>query len=344
MVVDIDNQPLVSVVVVTLDNINLLKKCLESLDGQSYKNVELIVVDNGSTQNIKSLLDWDFPDAVYIKLPKNRGFAGGNNAGFEKARGAYVALINNDAVASPGWIESMVNAAQLDRKIGMVASIIVDGNDTLVLDSLGLGLAFDGMSRQSFRGKEVPKLSAPMEVLMPSGCACMYRASALKEAGFFDEDFFAYCEDSDLGLRLRFAGWKAVAAPDAIVTHHYSMTMGRYSSRKLYLVERNHYWVAVKNFPLIAVAFIPFVTLWRYLLTASLLAGGGNSSVAPVRESGMLPLLSAVIKGNLDMLVKLPNMLKKRVSNRKVRRLGTLAQLSLMRKFMLPMREIMGEK
>ncbi len=340
---DINNQPLVSVIVVTLDNINLLKKCMESLDGQSYKNIEVIVVDNGSTDNIKSLLDWDFPEAVYIRLPENRGFAGGNNAGFAKTRGQYVALINNDAVASPGWIESMVNAARADQKIGMVASVVVDGNDPRSLDSIGLGLAFDGMSRQAFRGEPVPRLIAQVEVLMPSGCACMYRASALKEVGFFDEDFFAYCEDSDLGLRLRFAGWKAVAAPGAVVTHYYSMTMGKFSSRKLYLVERNHYWVAVKNFPLIVLPLIPFVTLWRYLLSLYLLAGRGKSA-EPLTENGALPLLSAVARANIDMLLKLPKMLKKRFSNRKSRRLGTAAQLSLMRKFALPMRKIMGEK
>ena len=344
MVVDVDNQPLVSVIVVTLNNISLLKKCMESLDSQSYKNVEVIVVDNGSTDKIKSLLDWDFPDALYIRLPKNRGFAGGNNAGFKKARGEYVALINNDAVASPGWIEAMVNAAQADRKIGMVASIIVDGNDKFVLDSIGLGIAFDGMTRQAFRGKPMPQLSAPMEVLMPSGCACMYRASALKEARFFDDDFFAYCEDSDLGLRLRFAGWKAVAAPDAIVTHYYSMTMGRYSSKKLYLVERNHFFVAIKNFPFIAFAFIPFVTMWRYLITLYLIGGGGSAAPEPLRDSGALSLLSAVVRANLDMLLQLPKMLKKRLLHRKLRKLSTLAQLSLMRKFALPMRKIMGEK
>ncbi len=344
MMVDKDNQPLVSVIVVTLNNINLLKKCLDSLGRQSYKNVEVIVVDNGSTDKIKSLLDWDFPDVVYIRLPENLGFAGGNNAGYEKARGEYVALINNDAVASPGWIESMVNAAQSDGKIGMVASIIVDGNNTLLLDSIGLGLAFDGMSRQAFRGKPVPKLSTPMEVLMPSGCACMYRASALKEAGFFDDDFFAYCEDSDLGLRLRFAGWKAVAAPGAIVTHYYSRTMGRYSTKKLYLVERNHFFVAVKNFPLIALPFIPFVTLWRYLITLYLVAGGGSAAPEPLRDSGALQLFSAVIKARFDTMGKLPKMLKKRLLNRQLKRLGTLAQLSLMRKFSLPMRRIMGEK
>ncbi|MFQ5431556.1 MAG: glycosyltransferase family 2 protein [Nitrospinota bacterium] len=342
--VDMDSQPLVSVIVVTLDNIHLLKRCLTSLDGQSYKNVEVIVVDNGSTENIKSLLDWDFPEAVYVRLPENRGFAGGNNAGFAKARGQYVALINNDAVASPGWIESMLNAALPDPKIGMVASVVVDGNDRQSLDSIGLGVAFDGMSRQAFRGKPIPQLSAPMEVLMPSGCACMYRASALKEAGFFDEDFFAYCEDSDLGLRLRFAGWKAAAAPGAVVTHYYSMTMGRYSSRKLYLVERNRFWVAVKNFPAVALPLVPFVTLWRYLLTVFLLAGRGSSAAGATSDNGVLPLLSAIMRANVDMMIKLPKMLKKRASNRKLKRVGTLAQLSLMRKFRLPMRRIMGEK
>lgn len=336
--------PLVSVIVVTLDNSDLLKKCLESLEAQTYKNMEVIVVDNGSTENIKSLLDWDFPDTLYIRLSENRGFAGGNNAGFEKARGDYIALINNDAVASPGWIESMAAVAESDPEIGQVASLILDGNDMDTMDSIGLGIAFDGMSRQAHRGEPPSDLDAPMEVLAASGCACMYRASALKEAGFFDEDFFAYCEDTDLGLRLRFAGWKAVAAPGAAVTHYYSRTLGKMSGQKLYFVERNHFWVAVKNFPLIILPLVPFATLWRYLVTALLLARRSPGVDGLLEENGLASVVRSFAKAYIDMILKLPSMLRKRAANSRQRSVGTAGKLSLMRKFRLPMRQIMGEK
>lgn len=332
--------PLVSVIVVTLDNSVLLEKCLKSLKSQSYKNLEVICVDNGSKENIKSVLDAVYPGCIYIRLEENLGFAGGNNEGFKKASGEYLALINNDAVASPGWIESMAAVLDNDPEVGQAASIIVDGNDPQALDSIGLGIAFDGMSRQVHKGEPVPELKEPKPVLVASGCACMYRAAALKEVGFFDDDFFAYCEDTDLGLRLRFAGWKAAAAPGAVVTHFYSRTLGKYSRDKLFLVERNHFWVVVKNFPLILFPLVPFVTLWRYLLSAMLLTRR-TPNVTKLREGGVFSLFWAVVRAYFSMLLKLPAMLRKRAKNAGIKKLGPWGEIALLREFMLPMEKIL---
>lgn len=214
-----NREPLVTIIVVTVNNINLLRNCLTSLRAQDYKPVEIIVVDNGSDEDIQGMLSCEFPDIIGIRLDKNYGFAEGNNRGIERARGKYIALINNDAVATPQWISSMVSTAESDDKIGAVASIVVDGNKPKVLDSFGVGIALDGMSRQAMRGMPVPHINQAEEVLLFSGCACLLRSEALKEVGFFDKDFFAYCEDTDLGLRLRWAGWRIVVAPDSYVHH-----------------------------------------------------------------------------------------------------------------------------
>jgi len=112
----------------------------------------------------------------------------------------------------------------------------------------------------------VPNPDKPKEVMLFSGCACLLRMEALNEVGLFDEDFFAYCEDTDLGLRLHRSGWKIVVAPDAYVHHYYSMTGGKFSLQKIYWVERNHLWVAIKNFPWFLLTILPFVTAWRYLV------------------------------------------------------------------------------
>ena len=155
---------------------------------------------------------------------------------------------------------------KMTGSIGAVGSIILDGNRPGFLDSCGVGIAFDGMSQQAMRGRLPPVLRRPKEVLLVSGCACLFRRKALQEVGLFDEDFFAYCEDTDLGLRLRRAGWKAVIAPGAEVKHYYSMTTGRFSLQKLYWVERNHLWVVVRNFPAVIFPLVPLITLWRYFL------------------------------------------------------------------------------
>lgn len=337
-------QPLVSVVVVTLNNSDLLKKCLESIEAQSYKNIELIVVDNGSSENIKSLLEWDFVDVVYIRLDKNHGFAGGNNVGIKKAKGDYVALINNDAVASPAWIESMVTVAEADPVVGQVASIIKDGDNTDILDSMGLGVAFDGMSKQARCGEDVPDMKLPEEALMPSGCACMFRSSALKKVGLFDEDFFAYCEDADLGLRLRFAGWKAVTAPGGVVTHYHSMTTGRYSIKKVFFVERNHFWVAVKNFPLILLPLVAPVTLYRFLLAGFYMLKGKGSMKGFGQNNSRAVLLSTLFKAYVGVILKLPAMFMKRFAIYKNSKLGTFQKIAILKKFKLPMSAILGAK
>ena len=122
------------------------------------------------------------------------------------------------------------------------------------------------MSRGDFRGRLYSTLrDVPETVLLPSACAALYRREMLDDTGFFDEKFFAYCEDTDLGLRARRAGWQARLAKNAIVYHKYSVTAGSFSPFKLFLVERNHFWAVFKSFPAILLLLMPLTTLMRYL-------------------------------------------------------------------------------
>ena len=334
--------PLVTVIVVTLNNLNLLRDCLRSLYAQVYGAIEIIVVDNGSDEDIRSMLAKEFPEVRAVRLDKNHGFAGGNNRGIKIAQGKYVALINNDAVASPQWISSLVATAESDANIGAVASVVIDGNRPEVLDSCGVGIALDGMSRQAMRGMPVPQLTQPKEVLLFSGCACLLKREALKEVGLFDEDFFAYCEDTDLGLRLRRAGWKIVVAPGAYVQHFYSMTGGKFSLQKIYWVERNHLWVAIKNFPWFLLAFLPLITGWRYMVQGySVLRGTGELNRF-TESNDLAAIVSTYLKAYVDMLTKLPVMLLKRQKFRKNRHLSNINIFRLILKFHLSIYEIIG--
>jgi len=337
-----DNLPLVTAVVVTLNNLNLLRNCLTSIYAQDYGAIEIIVVDNGSEEDIRGMLAKEFPEVRIVRLDKNHGFAGGNNRGIETAQGKYVALINNDAVAAPQWISSLVATAESDPGIGATASIIIDGNRPEVLDSCGVGIALDGMSRQAMRGMPVPNPVKPEDVLLFSGCACLLKMEALNEVGLFDEDFFAYCEDTDLGLRLRRAGWNIVVAPGAYVHHYYSMTGGKFSLQKIYWVERNHLWVAIKNFPWFLLAMLPFVTAWRYL-TQGYFVLKGIGELNKFTESNSLPtIVSAYLKAYIDMFEKLPSMLEKRWLFRKKQRLSNIDMFRLILKFRLSIKEIIG--
>jgi GT2 family glycosyltransferase len=338
--VKIFSSPLVSVVVASFNQKELLCRCLESVFQQEYRPIEVIVVDNGSNEDIVDTVTAEFPDCRVLRNEVNLGFAGGYNRGIQNAAGEYVAILNNDAIVSPQWLSSLVAAAQMDDSIGAVGSIILDGNRPRVLDSCGVGISFDGMSRQAMKGRVPPVLSGPRDVLLVSGCACLFRMRALGEIGLFDEDFFAYCEDTDLGLRLRWAGWRAVVVPGCEVIHYYSMTTGKFSLDKLFWVERNHVWVAVKNFPLLLLSLFVFVTIWRYFV--QLYAGMfGSEELREFRKKkGLSAVIATVVRANIAAFQGIPRMMNKRKSFAAKRRISSSKMMKLLMTFRLPLLEI----
>ncbi len=334
--------PLVSVIVVTVNNLDLLRNCLDSLFKQDYAPIEIIVVDNGSDEDVQGMLATEFPEVRVIRLDRNQGFAGGNNRGIEISKGKYIALINNDAVAEPQWISAMVAAAEANTTVAAVASIIIDGNRPEVLDSCGVGIGLDGMSRQAMRGMPVPKLTQPKDVLLFSGCACLLCRDVLNEVGLFDEDFFAYCEDTDLGLRICRAGRKIVAAPNAYVKHFYSMTAGKFSLKKIYWVERNHLWVAIKNFPWPLLAAVPVFTAWRYLAQGHSVLNRTGELNQFTKNTNWTSLVLTHIKAYIDMAVKLPAMMAKRRAIHQKLCLTNSDMFRLIWKFRMTFDEIIG--
>lgn len=335
-----DLTPMVSIVVVCFNGLEITRRCLESLFSQDYPSKEIIVVDNGSQEDIRGMVAELFPQACFIRLNSNHGFAGGYNRGMEAARGKYIAIINNDAVASLQWVSALVAVAEKDRKTGAIASIIIDGNKPNALDSCGVGMALDGMSRQLMRGQAPPDLKAPKEVLVPSGCACLFRIDALKAVGLFDETFFAYCEDTDLGLRLRWAGFKTVVAPDAQVTHYYSMTTGKYSLQKVFWVERNHLWVAVKNFPVLLLLLIPFATAWRYIVQIYAILSRSGDLNSFTGQSDFLHVAATIMKAYLSAVFGIPSILQKRFLLMRECRIGHFEMIKTIWHFKMSMAKV----
>jgi GT2 family glycosyltransferase len=315
--------PLVSVVVVNWNGLAYLPGCLESLDRQTYPRTEIVVVDNGSTDGSVAFLRRAWGSRLtLVEHAANLGFAGGNNAGFAVAKGAYVALLNNDAVAAPDWIAALVRAAEGDRRIGMCASKVYVHGRPGVLDSAGLLLSGDGIGRGRGRLEaDGPAYAREEDALLPSGCAALYRRAMLDEIGLFDPEFFAYCEDSDLGLRGRLAGWRCRYVPDAVVHHRYSGSTSPYSSFKAFHVERNRIWVVVKCFPLPLVVTSLGYTLARYAVQSwAALSGRGAAGRIAERASALsLALILARAWG--AALRRLPEMWRRR---RRVQALRTV--------------------
>jgi len=244
---------------------------------------------------------------------RNIGFAGANNQGLQQSQGEYIALLNSDAIAEPQWLEEMLRVANEHPGIGMVACKILTDQDPTLIDGTGMNIYPDGMSRARGRlEKDEGQYDRQEEVLLPSGCAALYRKSMLDRIGHFDDDFFAYCEDIDLGLRARLAGWSCVYAPRARVRHIYSGGDRGVSTMKALNVERNHVWVAVKNFPLRLLIAAPLYSGWRWLHQAGSLLKGTGMGGRFISEHSSSRLLLIFIRAYVEALGKLPVMLMKR--------------------------------
>lgn len=330
--------PAISVVVVNYNGEDFLSDCLNALRSQTFTDFEVIVVDNGSTDGSPDLLRDRFQWVRVIRLAENTGFARGNNIGFASSAAKYVATLNNDTIVSGGWLQALHEAAEADSNIGMAASKIYLGREGSELDSAGMLIYPDGMSRQRGHGQIDPEVEGtgrfdrPEEVLFPSACAALYRRAMLDDVGFFDEDFFSYCEDSDLGLRARLAGWKAVFAPRAVVRHLYSGTGGRYSEFKAFHIERNHFMVLLKDMPPSYIIMFPFYAAWRYTVQLFGLLTGKGSAARFAEGHGKSGLISVIFRAWWAVLAGLPGILGKRQKIWSRRRITRKAYADLLKR------------
>ncbi len=223
-----------------------LRECVESLHRQTRSDFQVVVVDNSGQQRVRA--NETAPGAQIIENARNVGFGAAVNQAAEAFPAAYLAVLNDDAVAQPGWLDALVRALEARPDAGMCASQVRLFGEA-GLDSAGMLVARDGSSKQRGHGGLPQDFPVAEETLFPSGSAALYRTAMLEETGGFDDHFFLYCEDTDLGLRARWAGWKCLYVPQAVVEHHYSHSAGRASPLKAYYVERNRIFVLMKNFP-----------------------------------------------------------------------------------------------
>ena len=241
------SQP-VAVLIVSYNSAQLLKDTLGGLSRQTFRNFSTLVLDNGSHEEP---VEENFPGVEVVRLPKNIGFAGANNRGIELcARSRWIALLNPDAIPAVDWLERLVAAAEEKPAVACFASRMIQAERPDVLD--GAGDAYHVSGRVWRRGYGVPTdghYSNGEEVFSACAAAALYRRSAIEAAGGFDEDFFCYLEDVDLGFRLRLAGYRCFYVPDAVVYHVGSATTGKDSDFAVYHGHRNLVWTYVKNMP-----------------------------------------------------------------------------------------------
>jgi GT2 family glycosyltransferase len=247
------------VIVVNWNSGPYLRKCLHAVLHQSVPIEKIIVVDNASTD--ASLLETEdlLPHVQLIQLPHNAGFAAGNNIAVKAAEGCeWIAFLNVDAFPEPDWLERLLAAAQSRPEGALFGSRMIQALDPERLDGVGDSYHVSGVHWRIGHGQNVrDPIKYDAEVFSVCGAAMLCRRDLFLEVGGFDESFFCYAEDVDLGFRLRLRGHRCWYVADSTVYHVGSATTGKRSDFAVYHGHRNLVWVYFKN--------MPGPLLWLYL-------------------------------------------------------------------------------
>jgi GT2 family glycosyltransferase len=333
--------PRASVIIVNRNGGTLLAECLASLAAQTIRDFEIIVVDNGSTDESLATVAAAAPGARVVRFQENTGFARGNNEGFAVATGALIVTLNNDARLAPECLAELVAAAERHPAAGMFAPKTLISTDPTRIDSAGLLIYADGVYRpRGWQEPDGPTFDVEEEVVFPCASAALYRRAMLDDVGTFDEDYFLYLEDADLGMRGRLAGWGCVYVPRAVAFHLKSSTAGKHSKVKAYHVERNRVFNLVKHAPLPILLLSPLLTAYRYGLQAFAALTKRGASGGFVRDYSRRELFAILVHAYGDALRALPAMWRKRRAIARRRRISRSAVYRLFFRFRLPARDL----
>ena len=252
--------PLVSVIIVTWNSKKHLSICMDHFLTQTFQDFEVILVDNGSEDHALDELQEKYPPLrlQIERLDANLGFAVANNIGASLACGKWLALLNTDAFPEPDWLEQLLYATDQNPECSFFASRQIQFNTPHLLDGAGDAYHVSGLAWRRYYNRPAKHLGLqPAEVFSPCGAAALYLREDFLQAGGFDEDYFSYFEDVDLGFRLRLIGKKCLYVPQAVVYHVGSASTGKRSDFSIYYGYRNLIWTFIKN--------MPSPLIWLYL-------------------------------------------------------------------------------
>ena len=253
----------VSVVIPNFNGIAFLDSVLASLEGQTLSNFEVILVDNGSTDGSCSFVTANYPWVHLIELSENFGFCGAVNAGIRAAKAPYVLLLNNDTEVKEDFVEEMLAAIRRHKNAFSCGARMVQYHDRDRLDDVGNYYCALGWSFARGRGKDIHAYETEDKIFSACAGAAIYHKKIIEKIGYFDEEHFAYLEDTDIGYRARIYGYENWYAPKAIVYHVGSGTSGsRYNQFKTRYSSRNNIYLIYKNMPLLQIILnLPFLAV-----------------------------------------------------------------------------------
>jgi GT2 family glycosyltransferase len=327
-------------VVVNWNGRAFVLEAIESLLAQDLPGVEVVVVDNASTDGSDRCIEERFAGRMrLLRNGRNMGWGAANNVAIRSTEAPHVVLLNSDARAEPSFVREMLSAAEGDPSVGMVAAKVLDHGRPTVIDTVGHLLYPDGLNRGRGRLEEDRgQYDAEREALFPSGAAALYRRTMLDEIGLFDESFFLYGDDAELGLRGRLAGWRCTLAPRAVAYHRYSANAGAYSTLKAYHVERNRIWLLLKLLPWSWIVLSPLYTTLRLALQGLGVSTGRGAAGRFAAERSFFQLVAVTLHAWASAMRGAPRILSER--RRVLRRLSTAEIVSLLAAHRLGAREV----
>jgi GT2 family glycosyltransferase len=248
-------KPLISILIVNFNGSRFLKVCFDSLRKCTYPKLEIILVDNASTDNSVDFVEKNYPEAKILANPKNYMFARGNNEGIKIATGKYICLLNNDVEVDPGFIEPVVKIFEQYPEVGACQSKLLEMQNRTHLEYTGAcGGYIDWFGYTFLRGRimnetepDDGQYDESLPLFWGSGACLFLRKEALEDHEILDEDFQLHMEEIDLCWRLRLAGWVIYSIPESLIWHHGGGTLGHDNPAKIYYNFRNNIFMLAKN-------------------------------------------------------------------------------------------------
>lgn len=294
------SEPFASIIIPNYNGAHLLGPCLDSLRRQTFRDFTTVVVDNASTDGSAALVREHYPEVTFIPLPRNLIFSGAVNEGIRRTTAEMVVLLNNDTEVDEHWLAELAKAFVGQPAFGWFASKMLLYDRRNVINSAGDFYRADGIpGNRGAWEEDRGQYDTPGEVFGACGGGAAYRRSLLADVGLFDEDLIAYCEDVDLNLRARLAGYRCYFVPTARIYHRVSATGG--GPLASYLCGRNFILVLAKDAPATMLR-----RNWQRILGAQL------RLAAEALKHGREPAARARLRGQLAALVALPRFLAKR--------------------------------
>lgn len=284
-----ENEIKVSIIIPHFNGKEILTNCLQSLQKNNFEGFEIIVVDNGSSDNSQEMIRKDFPDIILVENEINAGYAGGCNSGISFCNGKYILFLNNDVEVAENFIEEMFKAMDSDDKVGLVQPKLLSMQNKTHFDySGGAGGEIDIFGFPFARGRvfiELEKDEAQYEevtneIFWASGTAVLIRKKLIDEIGSFDDDFFAHMEEIDLNWRAQLVGYKSIVTLNTYLFHYSGYTLPAENPRKMYLNHRNNLIMLIKNYSLFTLLWVLPVRLGLEFIAFTYAVVSGNKNWA----------------------------------------------------------------